>query len=253
MLPHDQRNFIHKSRFTRGITGAVRGFVTGGVQGALTGGVTGLVGGGQPQPRMALNRPSTRTGGAPVARHRPSDRPGFRAGGNIRRAAAARRRTARTLVSTAQPAGPSKQGRCPSGTKRVRGLCVDIAAALPGGDPLVTRALPAGARGPYGPIIDVREVRICLPGDVLGRDGNCYNRKDISNKNREWPRGRRPLGTPGELAALAKAASFGRRMETTVKRMQKIGVLKKPARRSLPRPRARPNIQGGTLTVIDTE
>ena len=39
------------------------------------------------------------------------------------------------------------------------------------------------------------------------------------------------MGTPGDMSALRKAASFGRRMETTVKRMQKIGVLKKPASR----------------------
>ena len=70
---------------------------------------------------------------------------------------------------------------------------------------------------------------------VLGRDNLCYNRGDIGNKDRKWPRGRKPLGTPGEMAALAKAASFGRRMEETVKRMQKLGVLKKPKRATRPR------------------
>lgn len=80
------------------------------------------------------------------------------------------------------------------------------------------------------PVVETREHKMCLPGMVLGRDGLCYNRRDIRNSDRMWPKGRRPLGTPGELAALAKAASFGRRMESTVKRMQKIGVLKKPGR-----------------------
>jgi len=84
------------------------------------------------------------------------------------------------------------------------------------------------------PMVEVRQHRECLPGMVLGRDGLCYNKSDIKNKDRAYPKGRRPLGTPGELAALAKAASFGRRMETTVKRMQKIGVLKKPAPRRSP-------------------
>jgi len=82
--------------------------------------------------------------------------------------------------------------------------------------------------GVYAPQEDVRRIRLCLPGDVLGKDGFCHKKGSIPNKEREYPRGRRPLGTPGEMAALAKAASFGRRMERTVKRMQSIGVLKKP-------------------------
>jgi len=81
-----------------------------------------------------------------------------------------------------------------------------------------------------GPDVERITVRTCLPGMVLGDDGLCYNKSQIRNSDREHPRGTRPLGTPGEMAALRKAASFGRRMETTVKRMQKIGVLKKPAR-----------------------
>jgi hypothetical protein len=54
------------------------------------------------------------------------------------------------------------------------------------------------------------------------------------------------------MAALAKAARFGKRMETTVKRMQSIGVLKKPRRAGGGRKRLAP-IRGGNLTVIDTE
>jgi len=89
--------------------------------------------------------------------------------------------------------------------------------------------------GRYGaalaPMSDMRLTRDCLPGMVLGDDNLCYNRRDIRNRDRKWPRGTRPLGTPGEMNALRKAASFGRRMETTVKQMQKIGVLKKPSSR----------------------
>jgi len=96
--------------------------------------------------------------------------------------------------------------------------------------------------GRYGaalaPMSEMRLTRDCLPGMVLGDDNLCYNRRDLKNSERKWPRGTRPLGTPGEMAALRKAASFGRRMETTVKRMQKIGVLKKPAsRKAAPRHR----------------
>ena len=80
-------------------------------------------------------------------------------------------------------------------------------------------------------MVTTRQHRQCLPGMVLSaRDGLCYERRAIRNSDRAHPRGRRPLGTPGELAALAKAASFGRRMKSTVRRMEKIGVLKRPVR-----------------------
>jgi len=92
----------------------------------------------------------------------------------------------------------------------------------------------------------------CLPGMVLGRGNLCYNKRDIRNSDRKWPKGRKPLGTPGELAALAKAASFGRRMESTVKRMQKIGVLKKPKGRSAPRRPAMRQIAPGP-SIINVE
>jgi len=127
---------------------------------------------------------------------------------------------------------------CPAGFEMVNGRCQRSGFTgatqrfLPGGQ---TGFLPQGeaVMGQYGaamvPVRVESEVLDCLPGMILGKDELCYNKGDISNKERKWPKGRRPLGTPGEMAALAKAASFGRRMETTVKRMQKIGVLKKPS------------------------
>lgn len=131
--------------------------------------------------------------------------------------------------------------QCRSGQIRVGRTCVDPSKAAPFGDPLFSKASGATVMGRYGaaltPLVEDRMVRECLPGMVLGNDGNCYNKSQITNKQREWPRGTRPLGTPGEMAALSKAARFGKRMETTVKRMQKIGVLKKPASRSRPRGR----------------
>jgi len=111
--------------------------------------------------------------------------------------------------------------------------------------------------GRYGaalaPSTESRIHRDCLPGMVLGDDNLCYNRRDIRNADRKYPRGARPLGTPGEMSALRKAASFGRRMETTVKRMQKIGVLKKPAPRKASRSKPKQLVSGPGITVIDTE
>ena len=70
---------------------------------------------------------------------------------------------------------------------------------------------------------------ICRPGMVLGNDGVCYNRSQISNKEREWPRGRRPLLTGGDMKAISTAARAGKRLEGATKRLQKIGLMKKPA------------------------
>jgi len=204
-LPNDVRHFVHK-RIGRGL----KSFVGSGFNPIA--GLGGFLEGDEPE----FARPSRRRGGSPIAARVPSGRSLRAIRGRL----------------------TGGQTRCPSGKRQVGAFCVDIAAALPGGKPFVSRGLePRSGRGQtqaYAPMTSTRTVRDCFPGDVLGKDGFCHNKSDISNKNREWPRGRRPLGTPGEMAALAKAASFGRRMETTVKRMQKIGVLKKPARRAAP-------------------
>lgn len=73
---------------------------------------------------------------------------------------------------------------------------------------------------------------VCRPGMVIGDDGVCYNRSQIKNSQREWPRGRRPLLTGGDMRAISTAARAGRRLERTTKRLQKIGMMKKPAARA---------------------
>jgi len=206
--PNDIRNFVHKRIF-----GAIAGGLTGGPGGAV-GGFFGGGGGG-------------RSGGQPVSPRRQSSFV------NPNRLTKAERRLLAPGAIGALASGPCKGGM-------VMGKNGCVAVSSPRG------AAEAGGQavmGQYGaaliPMSENRLVRECLPGMVLGNDGLCYNRRDISNKEREYPRGTRPLGTPGEMAALRKAASFGRRMETTVKRMQKIGVLKKPSRGRTPAFRSR--------------
>jgi len=231
--PNDIRYFVHKR-----ILGAAKGFVGGGFSGAAR----GFFAGG--------SRGSRRRGGSPTAplRH-VHDTSHFGVAGVGHRV---RESTFQRLPQTSvAPARRGARGRkCGAGKVRLGPLCVGfqppriggptigLAEDLPG-VPLVaptgTAMVATGSRGAYAPGIDTRSVRVCLPGDVLGDDGMCHAKGSISNKNRAHPRGRRPLGTPGELAALSKAASFGRRMENTVKRMQKLGVLKKPSRRSAPK------------------
>jgi len=71
----------------------------------------------------------------------------------------------------------------------------------------------------------------CGRGMQLGNDGVCYNKTQISNKQRMWPAGRKPLLSGGDMRAISTAARAGRRMELATKRLQKMGMMKKPAAR----------------------
>jgi len=64
-------------------------------------------------------------------------------------------------------------------------------------------------------------------GLILGDDGLCYNKSQLSNKERKWPRGRRPLLTGGEMRAISIAARAAGRVSRTTKRLADIGMLKK--------------------------
>lgn len=235
----EARGFVHK-RFKRAIGGAFSSLVQGG--NPIVGAGRAFVGGGgntaPPPPELA-----TSTGGAFPK--------GF-FGGKTR----------------------ADRGGCPSGMQMFPdGHCHRRAAALllhpqaavaqgalPGGDEFTSFDDGGGAAvmGRYGramaPVIRMAETRDCLPGMVLGDDNLCYDtgKGGITNKQRKYPRGTRPLGTPGEMAALNKAAKFGKRMETTVKKMQKIGVLKKPHTHRKAAPKMKRLAPGGT-SIINVE
>ena len=87
---------------------------------------------------------------------------------------------------------------------------------------------------------------ICLKGMQLGNDGICYNKSQISNKQRQWPAGRKPLLSGGDMRAISIAARAGRRLEGATKRLQRLGMMKKPSssRRAAPHQHARaaPNV-----------
>jgi len=211
--PNDVRNFVHKR-----IIGAVGGFIGGGPGGA----VKGFFGGG-----------GRRSGGQPIPQRQQSSFV------NPNKLTKAERRNL------------AQSGPCPRGTIMGSGGCVSPSS--PRGSAEAGGAVVMGRYGAgYVPDQDMVLTRDCLPGDVLGTDNICYPKSSLKNNERKYPRGTRPLGTPGEMAALRKAASFGRRMETTVKRMQKIGVLKKPSRRAAPKARAQKQIGPGP-SIINVE
>ena len=76
---------------------------------------------------------------------------------------------------------------------------------------------------------------VCLTGMQLGNDGLCYNKGQITNKQRMWPRGRRPLLTGGQMRAITLAAGAARQVSGATKRLQSLGLLKKPMARRAPK------------------
>ena len=71
-------------------------------------------------------------------------------------------------------------------------------------------------------------VRRCPPGAVLGRDNLCYDK--LRNSERKWPKGKAPLLTGGQMNAISIAARAASKLERTTKRLQKIGLMKKPSK-----------------------
>lgn len=133
--------------------------------------------------------------------------------------------------------GPPQDDPCGPGRFRVRGVCVDPGAALPGGDPLFSSAAEIGqaVMGRYGagyfPGSMIIDRAICLKGDVVGDDGICYPKRSIRNSDRAHPRGRQPLLTGGEMRAISIANRAAKKFERTQKRLQSMGMIKKPAPR----------------------
>ena len=93
--------------------------------------------------------------------------------------------------------------------------------------------------GRYGaaliPGTQIIDRAVCLPGMQLGDDGLCYNKGSITNSQRMWPRGRRPLLTGGDMSAIAIAARAGSKLDRTTKRLRSLGMMK-----ALPKPRGKP-------------
>ena len=110
------------------------------------------------------------------------------------------------------------------------GTCVavgsPVAARFGGGQPVLGQhgaGMVAGSQ-----IVDRAT---CPRGMLLGNDAVCYNKGQIRNNQRMWPAGRKPLLTGGQMNAISIAARAGRRMELATKRLQKMGMMKKPAPR----------------------
>jgi len=119
-------------------------------------------------------------------------------------------------------------GHCVApGSGHARGHGLNGAGAV--GEP-VLGIYGAGVR-PGSMIIDRA---VCGKKMQLADDGICYNKSQISNKQRMWPAGRKPLLSGGDMRAIGIAARAGRRLEGATKRLQRLGMMKKPASRRHP-------------------
>jgi len=103
--------------------------------------------------------------------------------------------------------------------------------------------------GRYGAALEpgsqIIDRAICLRGMQLGDDGLCYNKGQITNKQRMWPRGRKPLLTGGEMRAIGIASRAGRRVDATAKRLRELGMMKQ-----LPRTKSKPHAHAKAATGV---
>lgn len=124
---------------------------------------------------------------------------------------------------------------CPSGSFLLNGRCVNPSAALPGGTPFITDPYGEAVKGMYGVALTPAAVAStryrCPRGMVLGMDNLCYNRRDLRKDERKWVPPRKPLLTGGDLNAISRASRAASRIERETKRLQKLGMIRKPTRR----------------------
>jgi len=236
-LPHDRRNFVHK-RIARGFTS----FVSSGFNP-----VAGLGGFFAPEVRPPpVRRPPSRSSVA-----RPSA------------ASSAQKELGRSVKMTrtdlSQTSGRPTSGGCARGELKIGGLCFDaLGTGSPGFGvrpaapprlqpppppqfmgPVQAQAGGAAVMGRYGAALQpgskIIDRAVCLRGMVLGNDGLCYNRTQIKNSEREWPRGRRPLLTGGDMRAISIASRAASRLTRTAVRLHEIGLIKKPIAKKPPK------------------
>jgi len=148
------------------------------------------------------------------------------------------------------------RGRCETKTRApcdfpmvrdIQGRCRTPTSGEFGGEQF---GVGAAVMGRYGaalqPGSQIVDRAICLRGMQLADDGLCYNKSQISNKQRMWPAGRKPLLSGGDMRAIGTAARAGRRLDNTTKRLRKLGMMK-----ALPAPRkAAPHAHAKQIAAV---
>lgn len=220
MRPNDQRGFLHKSKFG-GFLGGIAGKVVGTVP--LVGGfaedlITGFT--GAPRRRSFGGRrpklPQTFTPQfAPPITQLPIATPGSDA-----------------------PCNPGESVRCcrlRNGTfsdqRQWQRECGTAGEQQGGGN-----GFGEAEMGQFGaglqPSTFTTTTRACPRGAVLAVDGLCYNKRDLRNADRMWPRGTRPLLTGGEMRCIRIASGASKKLQRKQKQLIAMGMLPKPSRRT---------------------
>ena len=231
--PSDVRGFVHK-KIGGAIVGGVKGFVRGGPAGVIGGAVGGFIGGGAPAATVCPPGFNPSPSGGCVAavgrvpgirgtlqRTIPGGATGFeiRAPGQLTPHQRLRQQTDISRHGFSNQF-PIEQFPLHGGTMNGSGGPVGVGQAVVG-------RFGAGME----PMVRQTSVRDCDRGMVLAVDGLCYNRRDLRNSERFWPRGRRPLLTGGEMRAISTAASAARKLQRKQKDLQELGLLPKPTAR----------------------
>ena len=224
--PGDVRNFIHRSAIGRFVGGAVSSVVSsvplvGGIASGLFDQLRGA--GAATVPQAATCPPGfLSVGGQCVPRFTTASAQPF-TGATVRRDP---RITAGSVAGQNGFFGPPTP--VTAAFREDLGLAADPAAGVP-----VMGRFGAGTE----PSVFMTDTRRCPRRSVLGVDGICYNKGDLRNSDRFWPRGRRPLLTGGEMRAISTASSAAKKLQRKQKQLESLGLLKRPAprtRRALP-------------------
>jgi len=233
--PSDARGFLHKSKFGKFVGGAVKTFVPGvstavnvvGTARSFLGGGGGRGGGGRSFGRSAARpvapRSSTARPSFTSSQEKESGREFKFGGGN----------GATTLAlpfvpDSGRPFNPPQRPPCDFPMVRdSAGRCRKPTSGEFGGEQF---GVGEAVMGRYGAALEpgsmIIDRAVCLPGMTLGNDGLCYNKGAITNAQRQWPRGRRPLLTGGDMRAIGIAARAGSKLDRTTKRLRSLGMMK---------------------------
>lgn len=241
--PSDQRGFLHKSFIGRAVGGVVKRFVPAvGIASDIVGSFTSKRAARPVRPRTLTARPTL------------EGQRGKELGRSLKLSDAVPFTTPTRPLTTARlPAVASARLPCLPGFHRHTpgGTCFHVGKPHPFADEeAVTTAVGDAVMGQYGAALEpgtmMIERSICIPGMQLAKDGLCYNKGAITNSQRMWPRGRRPLLTGGDMRAIGIAARAGAKLDRTTKRLRALGMMKK-----LPSPRkAAPHQHAKALSAV---
>lgn len=227
--PGDSRGFLHKKIL--GLAGTVAGFIPGvGEALGVAKGIKGFIGGGKARPTEEKNLGrQLKFGNGNGARRCPP--------GQVWRAGAGYVDGCYPITSTVGTTkGPGGADGCivPGMRRDQYGKCrfyLGERSGPNGGAPMGDAVMGMHGAGMQPGIASI-ERAVCGKKMVLGDDGICYHKTQISNKERMWPRGRRPLITGGEMNAATIAARVGARLDRTASKLREKGLMK-----PLPKPR----------------